>query len=480
MAKPVVVHGRGCRQRPVHDLTGSRRLDGPAIGAAAFAPGSVFIVGRPVGRGAARNLLHFGAQERRQKGALLRVNLAIEQLGEVLYILPGDIIEDHGLQWRNWSQKHALLLHLMQRIVLSEDDFRQFEHDSNRQSTIEGEGFEMAELIFEKYCRLFLPIILAFLSFFVVGAALARDLPAAPPSELARLVGEYGPDGDLVEVYEEGGRLLIDGHGLKAAQVMVNQGGFRIDQPGAPSLILKPAELTLGADHLSRRDVGAEVVEAIRSGVHADVAGLRAAAMSAQPPQEPEPERAADLVDLTTIDPAIRLDIRYATTDNFMGIALYDRPAAYLQRPAALALARVAQALGREGYGLLIHDAYRPWSVTWMFWQATPAASHVFVADPAKGSRHNRGCAVDLTLYDLATGQPVEMTGRYDEMSKRSFADYPGGTSRQRALRALLRSAMEAQGFEVYPQEWWHFDYHDWRSYGIGTASFDELAGSRP
>jgi D-alanyl-D-alanine dipeptidase len=84
---------------------------------------------------------------------------------------------------------------------------------------------------------------------------------------------------------------------------------------------------------------------------------------------------------------------------------------------------------------------------------------------------------VDLSMYDLRTGKPVEMTGRYDEMSTRSYADFVGGTSRQRALRQILRSAMEAQGFTVYPQEWWHFDYKDWPVYGIGTVTFTELAG---
>jgi D-alanyl-D-alanine dipeptidase len=187
-------------------------------------------------------------------------------------------------------------------------------------------------------------------------------------------------------------------------------------------------------------------------------------------------KQAADLVDLTTVDRRIKLDIRYATANNFMGFPLYERAAAYMQRPAAEALGRAQKALAAQGYGLLIYDAYRPWFVTKMFWEATPPASRVFVADPAEGSKHNRGCAVDLTLYELRTGRPVEMTGRYDEMSTRSYADFVGGTSRQRALRQILRTAMEAQGFTAYPQEWWHFDYKDWPSYGIGTITFTELA----
>ena len=103
----------------------------------------------------------------------------------------------------------------------------------------------------------------------------------------------------------------------------------------------------------------------------------------------------------------------------------------------------------------------------------------MFVADPAQGSRHNRGAAVDLTMYDLRTGRPVEMVGGYDEFSERSFPDYPGGTSLQRWHRELLRAAMEAEGFRVYDQEWWHFDYRDWREYPVGTATFDEIAPRR-
>ena len=154
---------------------------------------------------------------------------------------------------------------------------------------------------------------------------------------------------------------------------------------------------------------------------------------------------------------------------------VYTQARAFLQRPAAEALVRAHRVLEAAGYGLLIHDGYRPWYVTRIFWDATPPAQHEFVADPAAGSRHNRGCAVDLTLYDLRTGAPVEMPGGYDEFSRRSDPDYPGGTSRQRWHRDLLRRALEAEGFTVYPAEWWHFDYRDWRSYRIGNRRFEEL-----
>ena len=137
---------------------------------------------------------------------------------------------------------------------------------------------------------------------------------------------------------------------------------------------------------------------------------------------------------------------------------------------------RAHHALRRQGFGLLIHDAYRPWYVTKMFWDVTPPDKRWLVADPTQGSRHNRGAAVDLTMYDLATGRPVEMPSTYDESTDRAYADYPGGTSRQRWHRALLRRTMEAQGFTVYDAEWWHFDYRDWRNYPIGNLTFEQLA----
>ena len=205
------------------------------------------------------------------------------------------------------------------------------------------------------------------------------------------------------------------------------------------------------------------------------VAELRAEALAATPPAPRGDERPSDLVELVRLDPTIRLDIRYASDRNFLGQPVYTQARAFLQRPAAEALARVSAALRTQGYGLLVHDGYRPWYVTKLFWDATPPDKHEFVADPATGSRHNRGCAVDLTLYELASGRPVVMPSLYDEMSPRAYADCAGGTARQRELRALLRRAMEAEGYTVYPQEWWHFDYRDWQQYAVQNLRFEDL-----
>jgi D-alanyl-D-alanine dipeptidase len=154
---------------------------------------------------------------------------------------------------------------------------------------------------------------------------------------------------------------------------------------------------------------------------------------------------------------------------------VYTQARAFLQRPAAEALVRAHQALKKEGYGLVIFDGYRPWRITKLFWDLTPADKKHFVADPKKGSRHNRGCAVDLSLVDLRTGKEVSMPGEYDEMSERSYPGYTGGSSEQRRLRDLLRKHMESVGFTVYPFEWWHFDFAEWPSYPILDLPFEKL-----
>ncbi len=206
---------------------------------------------------------------------------------------------------------------------------------------------------------------------------------------------------------------------------------------------------------------------------------LRKEALAAKPPRETGKFRRPDLVELVKLDPAIKLDIRYATSNNFLSTPMYSQARAFLQRPAAKALVRADRELKAKGYGLLIHDAYRPWYVTKMFWDATPNDKKIFVADPAEGSKHNRGCAVDLTLYDLKTGEAVKMPSGYDEMSPRAYADYAGGTADERARRNLLREVMEKQGFTVYPQEWWHFDYKEWKQYPIMNVKFEDLGKAK-
>lgn len=311
--------------------------------------------------------------------------------------------------------------------------------------------------------------------------------PKQPRDEFAGLIGEYGWDHNVLYVFERAGRLhaLIEWFflypldpesrdtfrfpadtGLYHGEKLV----FKRDAAG------KATQVTAAGVVFPRRPIDGEDGRTFRIKPLKPVDELRKEAAAARPPTETGEFRQPELVELTGLDPDIKTDLRYASDNNFLGTPLYPKSArAYLQRPAAEALARVNRALAAWGYGLWVFDAYRPWAVTKMFWDATPEKLRTFVADPAKGSRHNRGCAVDLTLYDRKSGKPVEMVSGYDEFSDRAYPGYWGGTSRQRWHRALLRRAMEDGGFAVYEAEWWHFDYKDWKQYPIGNRGFEEL-----
>ena len=316
-----------------------------------------------------------------------------------------------------------------------------------------------------------------------------RPPPSAAPAEFASLIGEYGRDDDVLYVRERNGKLnalvewAFDYPLERLARDVYRFPGWG-SYAGRRLLFHRGADgtvdrVTVAAVDLPRRPLPADDdrtnarITPVRS-----PAELRPIALAATPPAEGAGLRAPDLVELRSLDSSIHYDIRYATSNNFMGTPFYTSAHAFMQRPAAEAVVRAAAKLRALGYGLIIHDAYRPWYVTKMFWDGTPADKHVFVADPSQGSRHNRGCAVDLTLYDLRTGAPIRMTGGYDEFSDRSYPLYPGGTSSQRWHRDLLRRAMEGQGFTVYDAEWWHFDYKDWRRYPIGNRTFEQLAAS--
>jgi len=309
--------------------------------------------------------------------------------------------------------------------------------------------------------------------------------PAPPPTDWKDLIGEYGWDYDTLYILEKDGHLtaLIEwyefdplnsvskdefqfpDHGLYDRE----RATFIRGQGGAVRAV------RIGWVEFKRRQTGPVEGEVFRIKPLRPVDKLHREALAAQPPKESGDFLKPDLVELVKLDPSIRLDIRYAGTRNFLGTPMYRDPRAFMQRPAAEAVVRANQKLRELGFGLLIHDAYRPWHVTKMFWDAVPAEDHIFVADPSQGSRHNRGCAVDLTMVDLKTGEAVPMVSGYDEMTQRAYPFYPGGTSLQRWDRALLRHAMEDEGFTVYEDEWWHFDYKDWPKYPILNIPFDQV-----
>lgn len=189
-----------------------------------------------------------------------------------------------------------------------------------------------------------------------------------------------------------------------------------------------------------------------------------------------ENKREAHLIELTELDDTIKLDIRYATENNFTGKAVYPQARAFLQKPAADAVVRVHEKLKEKGLGIVIYDGYRPWAITKLFWETVTPEQRKFVADPAKGSKHNRGCAVDLGIFDLKTGKAIPMPSGYDEFTERASPDYTGGTDEERRNRDMLRKLMEAEGFDVNPNEWWHFDHRTWQDHAIYDISFDEAA----
>lgn len=179
------------------------------------------------------------------------------------------------------------------------------------------------------------------------------------------------------------------------------------------------------------------------------------------------------LVDLEKVNPHIRIDIRYATPDNFMKEPLYPEARCLLLKEVAEKLSRVQQALEKEGLGLKVFDGYRPLSVQKKMWARFPLEG--YVADPAKGSNHNRGAAVDLTLVDLKTGRELPMPSAYDEFSERAHRDYTQATPEAIRNRKTLRDAMEKEGFTGISTEWWHFDYKNAKSHPVLDLPFSSV-----
>lgn len=308
--------------------------------------------------------------------------------------------------------------------------------------------------------------------------------PDAPKPRWEELIGEYGWDHDVLFILEDHGQLvaLIEWfYAYPLKEISPDEYAFpdyglyhgeRLTfERNAAGKVTKAVAAGIG---FQRRDLNA-AGETFKIKPLRPVEQLRQEALKASPPKESGVFRESNLLELVKDSPTLKLDVRYATTNNFAGSVFYTQERAFLQAPAAQAVGRVHNRLMELGYGLLIHDAYRPWSVTKMFWDATPNEMKDFVANPQNGSRHNRGCAVDLSMFHLDSGKPVTMVSGYDEFSTRAYPSYPGGTSQQRWHRRLLRQAMEREGFTVYEVEWWHFDYKDWKLYPIGNTAFEQM-----
>lgn len=228
---------------------------------------------------------------------------------------------------------------------------------------------------------------------------------------------------------------------------------------------------------LSRREValGMAIIPlatCVPVGPDKDVAFIPAKKAAALSPDDP-----TRLIELVKLDPAIKLDMRYATANNFTGRVLYDQARAFLASAAAQAVARASKSAQADGFGLTIFDAYRPWRVTKQLWDATPAGPKKnYVANPKRGSKHNRGCAVDLSLHDLKTGMLVEMPSEFDDFSEKAHRDYIAASPAAIANRARLQRYLEAEGFVGLSNEWWHFDFTGWQDYPVMDVPFDQIA----
>jgi D-alanyl-D-alanine dipeptidase len=331
-----------------------------------------------------------------------------------------------------------------------------------------------------------------FASVALAGLALAQA-PAAPPAaELVAptpvpspcppdwlgLLGIYGASDNVLLILERDGAL----------EAMVKGGRFYALERLGPDKFRFPNAGRLASRHVvftrdaSGKATALRLEEAVlprdptadgfvpRLKLARPVEDLVREARAATPPTEPPAPLPSELVDVTALDSSIRAEMRYSSDENVVGEELLKTSRAFLQRPAAEALVRVHRTLAKQGYGLVVRDAYHPWWVTKLVWETTPPEVRRFLADPAEGSGYNRGTTTDVALYRLADGRVVELPSLYGELSLRAYTDFPGGTSEQRWHRDLLLQAMEADEFWSMRSQWWRYDFTDGRKYPISNA----------
>lgn len=337
-----------------------------------------------------------------------------------------------------------------------------------------------------------LPLFMVFC--FVMPAVVCGE-PADAPQTMRLLLGLYDDgqtrfltrerDGKMELLFEQGRD--ASGNALYDVQTLETMGSdqyrwLKQDETGFRLIIVRflrdasaqGVECRLGDTSARRVFYGANLPFQFRSGLNWET--LKQQAKAAMPPTETGTFLTPDLVSVTAMDNAIQVDVRYGKDNNKTGVSLYDGEQAFLQRPAAEALARVQQKLKLHGYGLLVYDAYRPWFVTKMLWDAAAEGERAALDDPTVGSPLNRGASVDVSLYDLVTGDPAAMASAYEEMSPRATALYAGGTELERWRRDLLRQLMAQEGFVGNADTWWRFDYRTWRQYPVMNKSFDAIA----
>ncbi len=179
-----------------------------------------------------------------------------------------------------------------------------------------------------------------------------------------------------------------------------------------------------------------------------------------------------DFIELIKLNSSIKLDIRYATNNNFLKKRVYPEARCFLRYAAAIKLDSIQKELETIGLGLKIFDGYRPLDVQKQMWKILP--DNRYVANPKNGSRHNRGAAVDLTLVD-SSGNELKMPSEYDDFSERAHHDYQNLPSHVKINRWILKNIMEKYGFRAIQSEWWHYDLIGWEKFPIKNLSFQEI-----
>lgn len=301
--------------------------------------------------------------------------------------------------------------------------------------------------------------------------------PAPCPGRWLGLLGRYaaGNGASLLVAEQDGALQLHDG----AYRPLREEGPDSFSLGDTVAAVFqrdslgRGGTLLLGARRYARSLIPGERGERPAAVWQARNDSLWAAAQAAQPPRERGRFAKPDLVEIRSVEPGIW--IAATSAEMTAGNTAPNVRRAWLNRPAARALARAHRRLAQLGYGIMVSDAYRPWYISKYAYLAAPPEQRRFYADPRRGSHHNRGTAVDVTLYELATGNEADMGYAQDELSERAASLYPGGTSLQRWRRQVLRTVLAAEGFRGLRKEWWHFRHIGKRPYRLMNVGLDEL-----
>lgn len=315
----------------------------------------------------------------------------------------------------------------------------------------------------------------------------AAWLADAPSPDEAALIGFYQGNGESLAVRENNGHLQLLYRFLPKDKDFTGANTFTLAKNHYDNYDLRETgpntdsestvrfdrdkngqgiSLNLGQKSYTRRFTDGENGKALRITPPQPMETLRQQAEAATAPSLPY-DKTADLVDISQVVPGVQLDLRYTTSNNLFGAPLVLSQRAYLDRNAAQALSRVQQGLRPYGYGLVIWEGYRSWSDFKLATLALGKDHADMLPKAEEGYSHNSGRSVDVSLYDLQTGEPVKMISDFDEPSPAQYAQFAGGTQRQRQLRDLLRQQMTLQGFTASDMEWWHFDYDAGSTYQI-------------